>query len=499
MLDRLEHALRARPEQPAVLSATRSGGTRVRATRGEIAALADDFAAALHARGLRAGDTVGVAVRPGPRALAVLLALWRLGLRGAVLDPGAGAEVLRARLRLARPALVLADAPAQAVAGWARPLARRAALELPELASLGPVATVGPRLPGCAPALERGAPRAGVPAGDGGYDENADAVIVFTSGTTSRPRAVVHTRAGLAAGMETVSALFAAGGDRGEPVLGGTFFVLVPSLAHGAPVALPARSPATLARQLDRLRPRDTYLTPPQLRDALGAGARFGGRVWTGSAPASAELLGRVREAGAEQAWGVYALTELFPAAAVESREKAAFEGAGDLVGAPLPGVRTAVDADGQLLLAGPAARHRYLGEAPDPWVATGDRAALDGAGRIVLGGRCKDMVLRRAENIYPGLYEPGLHVPGVELGVLVGVPAGDGDERLVAVVQPRPGVPEPALRAALSEPLRRMGTAQPDALLFARIPLSGRSRKPDRAAVSALAARLVTAAGTGP
>ncbi|MGO4463680.1 AMP-binding protein, partial [Streptomyces sp. M-16] len=491
MLDRLEHALRTRPERPAVLSATRTGATRVSATRGELVELADAYAAALHARGLRPGDTVGVAVRPGPRALAVLLALWRLGLRGAVLDPGAGAEVLRARLALARPALVLADAAAQAVAGWARTLARRARLELPELAGLGPVATVGPRLPGCAPALETGAPRTGVPV-YGGTDA-ADAVIVFTSGTTSRPRAVVHSRAGLAAGMDTVASLFTAdpatGGHGAEPVLGGTFFVLVPSLTRGAPVALPARSPAVLARQLRRLRPRDTYLTPPQLRDALGAGARFGGRVWTGSAPASAALLDRVRAAGADEAWGVYALTELFPAAAVESREKAAFAGAGDLVGAPLPGVRAVADGDGQLLLAGPAARDRYLGEEPDPWVRTGDRARLDGAGRIVLEGRCKDMVLRRAENIYPGLYEPGLHVPGVELGVLVGVPAGDGDERLVAVVQPQRGIPEPALRAALSDPLRRMGTARPDALLFARIPLSGRSRKPDRAAASELAA----------
>ncbi|MCX5193708.1 acyl--CoA ligase [Streptomyces sp. NBC_00249] len=495
MLDRLDHSLRARPERPAVLSATRTGRARVRATRGELAALADAYAAALHARGLRAGDTVGVAVRPGPRALAVLLALWRLGLRGAVLDPGAGAEVLRARLALARPALVLADAAAQAVAGWARPLARRAALELPELAGLGPVATVGPRLPGCAPALEAGAPRVGVPVYAGPQD--ADAVIVFTSGTTSRPRAVVHTRAGLAAGMGTVAGLFdgGPGGGAGEPVLGGTFFVLVPALTRGAPVALPARSPGVLARQLARLRPRDTYLTPPQLRDALGAGARFTGRVWTGSAPASAALLGRVREAGAEEAWGVYALTELFPAAAVESREKAAFDGAGDLAGAPLPGVRAVRDADGQLLLAGPAARDRYLGEEPDPWVRTGDRARLDGSGRIVLEGRCKDMVLRRAENIYPGLYEPALQVPGVELGVLVGIPAGDGDERLVAVVQARPGVAEPALRAALSEPLRAMGTARPDALVFARIPLSGRSRKPDRAAVSALAARRLAAA----
>ncbi|WP_329378009.1 acyl--CoA ligase [Streptomyces sp. NBC_01351] len=491
MLDRLDHALRARPERPAVLTAGRTGAPRVRATGGELAELSDAFAAALHARGLRAGDIVGVAVRPGPRALAVLLALWRLGLRGAVLDPGAGPDVLRARLALARPALVLADAAAQAVAGWARPLARRAGLALPDLAGLGPVATVGPRLPGCAPALELGAPRVGVPVRGDSYGD-ADAVIVFTSGTTSTPRAVVHTRASLAAGMAAVSSLFDAVPD--APVLGGTFFVLVPALTRGAPVALPARDPRILARQLKRLRPQHTYLTPPQLRDALDAGARFHGRVWTGSAPAGAGLLERVRGAGAAQAWGVYALTELFPAAAVEAREKSAFEGPGDLVGAPLPGVLAERDADGELLLSGAAARHRYLGEQPDAWVRTGDRARLDGAGRIVLEGRAKDMVLRRAENIYPGLYEPALHVPGVELAVLVGVPAGDGDERLVAVVQPRRGAAEATLRAALAEPVRRMGTARPDALLFARIPLSGRSRKPDRAAASALAARRLEA-----
>ncbi|MEV4196373.1 AMP-binding protein, partial [Streptomyces toxytricini] len=394
----------------------------------------------------------------------------------------------------AGPSLVLADAAAQAAAGWARPLARRAALALPDLGALGcPVATVGPRLPWCAPALERGARQAGLPAARVGDD--ADAVVVFTSGTTSQPRAVVHTRASLAAGMETVEGLFAAAGEVSQrPVLGGTFFVLVPALTRGAPVALPARSARVLARQLHRLRPADTYLTPPRLREALGAGARFHGRVWTGSAPAGAELLGRVRGAGAAQAWGVYALTELFPAAAVEAREKAAFEGPGDLVGAPLPGVRAEPDADGQLLLSGPSARHRYLGEEPDPWVRTGDRARLDAAGRIVLEGRIKDMVLRRAENIYPGLYEPSLHVPGVELAVLVGVPAGGGpeaagDERLVAVVQPRRGTDLPRLRAALSGPLHRMGTARPDAVLFAEVPLAGRSRKPDRPAAAALAA----------
>ncbi|WP_234343466.1 AMP-binding protein [Streptomyces sp. NRRL F-5123] len=456
---------------------------RTAVTRGELADLAERYAAALHARGIGAGGTVGVAVRPGPRALAVLLAVHRLGARGAVLDPGAGPDVLRARLALARPEVVLADATAQAVAGWARPLARRAHLALPDLAELGPVATVGPRLPGCAPALDAGVRSGVLPRpveGDG------DAAIVFTSGTASRPRAVVHTRASLAAGMRTVAELVRPAADR--PVLGGTFFVLVPSLASGAPVALPARSPRALARQLRRLAPQATYLTPPQLRRALAEGAAFTGRVWTGSAPASADLLTRVRRAGADEAWGVYALTELFPAAAVEQAEKAAYGGPGDLVGAPLPGVRARTDDAGQLLLAGPGARDRYLGEAPEEWVATGDRGRT-GGGRLVLEGRVKDMVLRGAENIYPGLYEPSLHVAGVELALLVGVPAGDGDERLVAVVQPVAGADAGQVRAALAGPLARMGTARPDAVVLADIPLGGRSRKPDRAAAARMAA----------
>ncbi|MFI0899567.1 class I adenylate-forming enzyme family protein [Streptomyces sp. NPDC020983] len=484
MLDELARALRNAPERPAVLRAGVNGGVRTALTRGELADLADGYAGALHARGIGVGGTVGVAVRPGPRALAVLLAVHRLGARGAVLDPGAGPDVLRARLALARPGIVLADAAAQAVAGWARPLARRAHLALPDLAELGPVATVGPRLPGCAAALDTGA-RSGVLPGP--VDGDGDAAIVFTSGTTSRPRAVVHTRASLAAGMRTVAGLVRPA--PGVPVLGGTFFVLVPSLACGAPVALPARSPRALVRQLRRLAPQATYLTPPQLRRVLAEGASFTGRVWTGSAPASAELLSRVRRAGADEAWGVYALTELFPAAAVEQAEKAAYEGEGDLVGAPLPGVRTRTDEAGQLLLAGPGARDRYLGEAPQEWVATGDRGRVGADGRLVLEGRLKDMVLRDAENIYPGLYEPALHVPGVELALLVGVPAGDGDERLVAVVQPVAGADAGEVRAALAGPLARMGAARPDAVVLADVPLAGRSRKPDRAAAARLAA----------
>ncbi|WP_446460129.1 hypothetical protein [Streptomyces sp. BRA346] len=41
-------------------------------------------------------------------------------------------------------------------------------------------------------------------------------------------------------------------------MLGGTFFVLLPSPAQGAPVALPARTPRVLARRLARLAPQAT-------------------------------------------------------------------------------------------------------------------------------------------------------------------------------------------------------------------------------------------------
>ncbi|MEU1285884.1 class I adenylate-forming enzyme family protein [Kitasatospora sp. NPDC005856] len=511
MLDRLSHALRTdHPERPAILRHTALGTVRPVIRRGDLADLADLYAAALHARGLGPGGpgpdpgpgaTVGVAVRPGPHALAVMLAAHRLGLRIAVLDPSAGPDVLAARLALARPDLVLADAAAQAVAGWARPLAHRADLALPQLTALGPVATVGRRLPGCAPRLRPAdnsappAPTVGPPAlsapsalsADDDRD-SGDAVIVFTSGTTARPRAVVHTRAGLAVGLRTVADLVRP--RPGTVVLGGTFFVLVPALAAGAAVVLPARRPAAIGRQLARLSPAHTYLTPPQLRAALATGARFTGRVWTGSAPADAALLRRVKQSGADQAWSVYALTELFPAAAVEEAEKSAHDGNGDLVGHPLPGVRARLADDGELQLTGPGARHRYLGEEPDPWIRTGDRATLTPDGRIVLAGRLKDMVLRRAENIYPGLYEPALHVPGVELVVLVGVPDGNGDERLVALVQPAPGADPQHLRTALRGPLDRMGFARPDAVLFGTVPLAGRSRKPDRSAASTYCAR---------
>ncbi|MFB9311673.1 AMP-binding protein [Nocardioides plantarum] len=459
MIDDLLPRLLATPHEPAFVSARRT-----RVTRGALAARALAVAADLHRRGLGDGDTVALAVRPGPAALAVVLACLRLRVRVALVDPAVPPDLLTARLRAADALLVVADPWVRAAAGWGAPVARRAGLRIAPLDAIAPVAVLPRRLPdGTSPDRSGGA---------------AEALVIFTSGTTGDPRAVVHTTASLSAGLASVTEL--ADVTAGRPVVGSTFFAMAPALLAGAPVATRARR-----RTIEALAPQLTYVTPPQARDLLADGTRLTGRVFAGSAPVSARLLERLTDAGAQQAWGVYAMTEAFPVAAVDSRAKAAYVregGPGDLVGDLVPGMTARADADGQVVVAGAGTAARYLGGPPLDEVATGDRGTVSGR-RVVLHGRLKDMVLRGAENIYPGLHEPSLQVPGVAQALLVGVPGHDLDERLVLVVEPEPGVTEADVRRLLRAPVAALGRARPDEVVVAPIPTSGRSRKPDRAA----------------
>src|SRR5439155_17092814 len=102
----------------------------------------------------------------------------------------------------------------------------------------------------------------------------------------------------------------------------------------------------------------------------------------------------------------VYGMTEILPVAVTTAADKLAYQGDGDPVGLPLPGISVRVDQGGELHVTGPNLCRGYLGGEPLTEHATGDLARLDD-GRIVLVGRKKDMVIRGRANIYPGLYEP--------------------------------------------------------------------------------------------
>jgi len=103
-----------------------------------------------------------------------------------------------------------------------------------------------------------------------------------------------------------------------------------------------------------------------------------------------------------------------------------------------------------------------------------------------VLAGRATDMIIRGRTNIYPGLHEPVVaRLPGVHQAVLVGVPDAIGDEEVVLALVGEPGAAQ-RVRAALPGVLD--AAALPDRVVqLAALPLAGRTRKVDRAALREL------------
>jgi acyl-CoA synthetase (AMP-forming)/AMP-acid ligase II len=357
-----------------------------------------------------------------------------------------------------------------------------------------------------------------------------EAVIIFTSGTTGNPKGVVHSRGTLAAGFGQLSTrcTFAAG-DRihSEQLMMG-----LPALIAGAHWTMPAYG---LSAAIDPLRfaaelgpaPRHdaathVFLVPSQLAPILDA-VEAGRLVWPdtlrtvmlGAAPVLAPFLERA--AGllpGVRFHCIYGMTEVLPIAIADGREKLDFAsgrtagfrtpdgaGEGDYLGEPLPGVRLRVADDHELIVSGPNMCLGYLGEDPMDEHATGDLVRLDHgpagtsgpescteAPRLVLLGRKKDMIIRGKTNIYPGLYEPAIAgIEGVGQAVMVGVPDRIGDEAVWLAVEPQHGRNREALLRTLRRELPRLidESALPDHIeVMAKLPASGRHRKPDRVAL---------------
>ncbi|MEV6523415.1 class I adenylate-forming enzyme family protein [Longispora sp. NPDC051575] len=504
-------------------------------TYGELARRVRSTAAGLVAAGLEPGDRVLFSVRP--EAAGVVLALGIVAAGGTVVfaDPGTGPELFAARLALAGPRWAAAESLLYAASRYGRGVARRRGLLLPSYREL-PVRHVyaGRWLPGVPkgalsarrlaaggaggavrgggeadPALGGAAggavsggsgaptgPGGAVPAGGSGLGDQ-EALIVFTSGSTAAPKAVVHTRASLGSGLALLATRCRLG--PGDTVHTDQLMLGLPALVAGAhwtmppygfaPAADPVRYGAGLAGATH------AFCVPADLAVLLDAGVRAPGlrHLLIGGAPVLPPLLRRAREAFPDtEILAVYGMTEILPIAIATAEEKLAHTGPGDLVGAPLPKVRVAVAEDGELVVAGPNLCRGYLGQPRLEAHATGDLATLDD-GRLVLLGRKKDMIIRGKTNVYPGLYEPTINTfPGVREAALVGVPDEIGDERIVLAVVAA-GSDSPVggeLVARLTASLPRLidASALPDEIVLVdAIPTVGRTRKPDREALRRL------------
>ncbi|MCP2340024.1 class I adenylate-forming enzyme family protein [Actinomadura rupiterrae] len=458
----------------------------------------------LRAHGLQTGDGVLFSVRPSPDSLVLALGVVAAGGVVVFADPGAGPEMFAARLRLASPRWSAAESVLYAASRLrpVRALARRRGLLLPHLADL-PLRHIytGRRLPGVpAAALSLNALLATSSAGSSAdassagasadasdvdvevdVDPDAPAAVIFTSGTTQHPRAVVHTQASLVAALDLFRERIPLG--PGDVVHTDQLMLGIPTLASGARWSMPPlfASPTRFALHLRERRATHTFCVPVHLSEILDVEPSLPKTlryVLLGAAPAPAGVLRRAMEAAPHaEVLSVYAMTEILPVAIASASEKLAHAGQGDYLGVPL--VRTRVAPDGELCLSGPNLCRGYLGEPPLQELPTGDLVRMEGD-RLVLMGRKKDMLIRGKFNLYPGLYEPAIStLDGVDEAAIVGVPDPEtGDEEVVLAIT---GTASPeSLRRRLPQLIDH--DALPDRIVvLPSLPRSGRTRKLDR------------------
>ena len=309
------------------------------------------------------------------------------------------------------------------------------------------------------------------------------AIILYTSGTTGKPKGATLTHANILSNARSCVSVF---GFTAEDVIFGGLplfhafgqtvsmnaafaasatVALLPrftpdgalNLIEGAGVSVLAAVPSmyvSLAAALE---------AEPERARSLRGRIRFG---ISGGSPLPAPVHAAWKTLIECPVYEGYGLSETSPVVSFNQAEFGMVLGS---VGRVLPGVQVQVrcsegsecapGVSGQLWVRGenvmagywnnPAATAEVFdGE----WFATGDVARVDEQGNIFIVDRIKDMVLRNGYSVYPREIEDVLYThEQVQSVAVLGVPDERVGEEVVAVVMPRPGADEGVLQAELN------------------------------------------------
>lgn len=444
-----------RPDQVAVVD----GSTQL--DYAELDELVGALAGWLVERGVAPGQAVGFQLPNWWEAVVVHLATLRVGGVVLPLHMIYRQHELRFVLDQARPAIVFTPDEFRGVPYRANAREAVADLERPPR-----LVTVRGVLDGFADLL---ADRVTPPAASRGEPSDI-ALLMYTSGTTSAPKGVLHSHQTLQRAADDLVALFDLGPDDvalvSSPIthVAGLLRMHVPLCLGGTAVLMDRWDPG---EALDLI---------------LAHGCTYTG----GAVPFVAGLVLAARDRGApaaslplrcgpvggtdvppdtvalcEEVLGVpfsrvYGLSEGITATGSGPRDD--FDTRSGTDGRPLPGMEVRIVAPdgtdveagevGEIALRGPANFLGYVDASlndgtflPGGWMCTGDLGRFDGRGRLLVDGRKKDIIIRGGENISVREVEDLLagH-PAVAQVVVVSMPSERLGEQGCAYVVPVPG-----------------------------------------------------------
>lgn len=413
----------------------------------ELHALADGWAAALANDGVTAGQRVAVMASNRPEFLAVVLAIWRLAATAVLISPAWKRDEVDHALALTGPAHAVGDHPV--------------------LARLMPMLHLDEPVPPADPATGPAPPA------------EADAALVFSSGTTGLPKAVRHTHASLdEAVRHWRHALQLTHHDRIQVATPPSHILGLLNLL----TAWETRACVRLHRRFDIDRVLhhiesdritvEMAVAPIALAIASHPGLesydlsslRY---IMWGATPVNANVAHTVTRRTGVSWLPAYGTTEL-PVIACNPIEDARLDTVGRAVpgvdlrvvsletGEPVgPGEVGEIQARSASLMAGylPA---EATGEAiRDGWYRTGDVGWLDTGGWLRITDRLKEMIKVRGFQVAPAEIEAVLHDhPAVKDCAVFGIPDGTNGEAIVAAVATSAPVDASQLTALVDEKL---------------------------------------------
>lgn len=411
--DPARDAARRRPHRPAVIDVIHDRRQTWHELDDGITALTEK----LNRAGVGAGDRVGMSLTPGSGFVETFHAIRRRGAIAVPLNPEAPTADRREKLRYVDARLIITEPESAPPEGETISAIRWS----PDESATG-ADTERPPL----------------------HLQSADpACILFTSGTTGKPKAVCHTNGSLhASALASAVRLGHSPADRWlvplPPHHMGGLAPLTRTALYGTTVIYRSFSVAGIARSLEEHDPSMLSIVPVMLRRLLDADVPLERLrvVLVGGDRTPPRLVERSLEQHVP-VHVTYGMTET--ASQIATATPADLRENPTTVGPPLPWTDISIREAGEIVVSGPMVARGYWGEDGrfDDCYRTGDVGEIDRDGRLFVKGRLDDRIVSGGVTVDPERVLAKLKThPDVKDGIVLGIEDDRWGERVAALLE---------------------------------------------------------------